>query len=107
VFVDTPGYQTRHQNALNRVMNRTVGQVASEVDAIVFVIDAAGWDERDAPVLALPAQGRAGDPRPQQGRSHARQGPARRDPRRVREAPSVRGAGAGERHQGHAAEGAA
>ena len=53
VFVDTPGYQTRHQSALNRVMNRTVGQVASEVDAIVFVIDAAGWDERDDPVLAL------------------------------------------------------
>ena len=57
IFVDTPGYQTRHQNALNRVMNRTVGQVASEVDAIVFVIDAAGWDERDAPVLALLPKG--------------------------------------------------
>ena len=53
VFVDTPGYQTRHQNALNRVMNRTVGQVAGEVDVVVFVIDAAGWDERDLPVLAL------------------------------------------------------
>jgi len=57
VFVDTPGYQTQHQNALNRTMNRTVGQVASEVDAIVFVIDAAGWDERDAPVLALLPKG--------------------------------------------------
>jgi GTPase len=53
VFVDTPGYQTRHANALNRVMNKTVGQVAGEVDAIVFVIDAAGWDERDEAVLAL------------------------------------------------------
>src|SRR6187401_1693958 len=53
VFVDTPGYQTRHTNALNRVMNRTVGQVAGEVDAIMFVIDAAGWDARDEPVLAL------------------------------------------------------
>ena len=57
VFVDTPGYQTRHQNALNRAMNRTVGQVASEVDAIVFVVDAAGWDERDDPVLALLPKG--------------------------------------------------
>ena len=53
VFVDTPGYQTRHHNALNRGMNRTVGQVAHEVDVIVFVIDASGWDERDDPVLAL------------------------------------------------------
>jgi GTP-binding protein Era len=53
LFVDTPGYQTKHANLLNRSMNRTVGQVAAEVDAIVFVIDAYGWDERDAPVLAL------------------------------------------------------
>jgi GTPase len=53
VFVDTPGYQTQHQNALNREMNRTVGQVASEVDVVVLVIDAVGWDERDGPVLDL------------------------------------------------------
>ena len=53
LFVDTPGYQTQHANALNRAMNRTVGQVASEVDVAVVVIDARGWDERDDPVLAL------------------------------------------------------
>jgi GTPase len=53
IFVDTPGYQTQHQNALNREMNRTVGQVANEVDAVVMVIDAHGWDERDEPVLKL------------------------------------------------------
>ena len=53
VFVDTPGYQTRHASALNRVMNRTVGQVVQEVDAIVLVIDAKGWDARDETVLKL------------------------------------------------------
>jgi GTP-binding protein Era len=53
IFVDTPGYQTQHTNALNREMNRTVGQVAGEVDVVVFVIDAHGWDERDTPVLEL------------------------------------------------------
>ena len=53
IFVDTPGYQTQHQNALNRGMNKTVGQVAGEVDCIVLVIEAAGWDERDSPLLAL------------------------------------------------------
>ena len=53
IFVDTPGYQTEHRSALNREMNRTVGQVASEVDVIVLVIDAAGWDDRDLPVLEL------------------------------------------------------
>ena len=53
IFVDTPGYQTEHKSALNREMNRTVGQVAGEVDVIVLVIEARGWDERDSPVLAL------------------------------------------------------
>ena len=53
IFVDTPGYQTQHQNALNKTMNRTVGQVAGEVDVVVMVIEAAGWDERDTPVLGL------------------------------------------------------
>jgi GTP-binding protein Era len=53
LFVDTPGFQTQHANLLNRSMNRTVGQVANEVDAILLVVDAHGWDERDDPVLAL------------------------------------------------------
>ena len=53
IFVDTPGYQTQHQNALNRGMNRTVGQVANEVDVIVLVVEASHWDERDTPVLEL------------------------------------------------------
>jgi GTP-binding protein Era len=53
IFVDTPGYQTQHQNALNRGMNRTVGQVMNEVDVIVLVIEAHHWDERDTPVLGL------------------------------------------------------
>jgi len=53
IFVDTPGYQTQHKNALNREMNRTVGQVMGEVDVIVFVIEATGWDERDEAVFAL------------------------------------------------------
>jgi GTP-binding protein Era len=34
-------------------MNRTVTQVAGEVDVIVFVIDAYGWHERDDPILEL------------------------------------------------------
>ncbi|MGE5097272.1 MAG: GTPase Era [Betaproteobacteria bacterium] len=53
IFVDTPGYQTQHRNALNREMNRTVGQVVGQVDVIVFVIEATGWDERDTPVFEL------------------------------------------------------
>ncbi|HEX4944736.1 MAG TPA: GTPase Era [Usitatibacteraceae bacterium] len=53
VFVDTPGFQTRYSNALNRAMNRAVTSTLASVDAIVMVVEAAGWDERDDPVLAL------------------------------------------------------
>ena len=53
MFVDTPGFQTEHNTALNREMNRTVGQVAGEVDVIVLVIDAYGWHGKDDPVLEL------------------------------------------------------
>jgi len=52
-FVDTPGFQTRFSNALNRAMNRAVTETLAGVDAIVFVVEASGWDERDDPVLQL------------------------------------------------------
>ena len=57
IFVDTPGFQTRHSNVLNKRMNRTVQQVLSEVDVVVLVIEASGWDERDLPVLGLLPKG--------------------------------------------------
>ena len=34
-------------------MNRSVTGTLADVDAIVMVIEASGWDERDDPVLAL------------------------------------------------------
>ena len=53
VFVDTPGFQTQHKNALNRGMNRTVSAVLSDVNAVLFVVEARHYDERDKKVLAL------------------------------------------------------
>ena len=53
VFVDTPGFQTRHKRALNRLMNRTVTQALSEVDVIVFVIEACRFTAEDAQVMDL------------------------------------------------------
>jgi GTPase len=53
MFVDTPGFQMQHQNVLNRVMNRTVTQSISDVDAVLFVIESMRFDERDEKVLAL------------------------------------------------------
>lgn len=53
VFVDTPGYQTRHQGMLNRHLNRTVRAVLSDVDVVVFVIEAMRFTAEDAQVLSL------------------------------------------------------
>ena len=53
VFVDTPGFQLQHQNALNRAMNRTVTQTLSDVDVTLFVIEALRFGEKDRQVLKL------------------------------------------------------
>lgn len=56
VFVDTPGFQTRHVNALNRSLNRTVLGTVSDVDLIVFMVEANRFGAEDANVLShLPA----------------------------------------------------
>lgn len=53
VFVDTPGFQTRYSNALNRAMNRGVTQTLVDVDVILFVIEAGRFDGKDRAVLKL------------------------------------------------------
>ncbi|OGS94822.1 MAG: GTPase Era [Gallionellales bacterium RBG_16_56_9] len=53
VFVDTPGFQTRHLNALNRGMNRVVTSSLRDVQVVVFVVEALRYDERDREVLKL------------------------------------------------------
>ncbi len=56
LFLDTPGFQKTHQNALNRVLNRTVANTASDADVIVFAVEAMRYTDADATVLsALPA----------------------------------------------------
>jgi GTPase len=53
VFVDTPGFQTKHGTALHRTLNRTVLSSLSEVDAVLFVVEAGRFGPDDAKVLAL------------------------------------------------------
>jgi GTP-binding protein Era len=53
VFIDTPGFQTRFANALNRAMNRGVTQALAAVDVVFFVLEAGVFDARDAAVLRL------------------------------------------------------
>jgi GTP-binding protein Era len=53
VFVDTPGFQTRHATALNRTLNRTVLASLGDVDTVLFVVEAGRFGPDDEKVLAL------------------------------------------------------
>jgi len=53
VFVDTPGFQTRHSTALNKSLNKTVMGAIGDVDLILFVVEAGSFTLADAKVLSL------------------------------------------------------
>jgi GTP-binding protein Era len=57
VFVDTPGFQTRHTvrgtAALNRNLNKTVQSVLGDVDVVLFLVEANRFGNDDAKVLSL------------------------------------------------------
>src|SRR5512139_1659907 len=53
VFVDTPGFQTKFSNALNRAMNRGVTQTLNDVDVVFFVVEAGRFDAKDKAVVRL------------------------------------------------------
>lgn len=53
VFVDTPGFQTRHASALNRSLNRAVTSTLSSVDLVLFVVEAGYYGADDEKVLGL------------------------------------------------------
>jgi GTP-binding protein Era len=62
VFIDTPGFQTRHTTrgsaALNRTLNKTVQATLSDVDLVLFVVEAGSFTAEDAKVLALVPPGK-------------------------------------------------
>ena len=53
VFVDTPGFQTKHSAALNKSLNKTVLGAIDGVDLILFVVEAGSFTLGDAKVLSL------------------------------------------------------
>lgn len=56
IFVDTPGFQTKHRGRLNDRLNRTVLASLADVDAVVLVVDAAKLTAADRDVAArIPA----------------------------------------------------
>lgn len=59
VFVDLPGYQTKHVNVLNRALNRQATDGASDCDLVLFVVDASRFGQPDREVLErIPAKQR-------------------------------------------------
>ena len=53
IFVDTPGFQMRHKNALNRLMNRSVTQALAEVDVVLLVVEAGRFGAEDREILRV------------------------------------------------------
>lgn len=51
IYVDTPGIHRLEPKAINRYMNRAATSAVSDVDVILFVIEAMRWTEEDEFVL--------------------------------------------------------
>ncbi len=51
IFTDTPGFQTRHRNALNDRLNQNVIESLAAVDMVLFVVEAGRFDAADETVL--------------------------------------------------------
>lgn len=53
IYVDTPGFQTKHRSPLNERLNRAVREALVDVDVVVLVIDALRVTAADRAVVAL------------------------------------------------------
>jgi GTPase len=51
IYIDTPGFQTRHNNALNKTLNRTVSNTLVSCDVVLFIVEAGSFDTADQQVL--------------------------------------------------------
>jgi GTP-binding protein Era len=60
IYVDTPGMQVRHRNALNRYMGREASGAVASVDLVLFVVEAGTWTDADE--FALRQIARSGVP---------------------------------------------
>jgi GTP-binding protein Era len=53
VYVDTPGFQTRHSNPLNKKLNRTVTDTLSAADVVLYLVEAGTFGPADKQVMDL------------------------------------------------------
>ncbi|MCB6182254.1 GTPase Era [Leeia sp. TBRC 13508] len=57
IYVDTPGWQTKHRTAMHQAMNRSVTSALNAIDVVLFVIEAGRYTKEDEDVLKrLPAK---------------------------------------------------
>lgn len=52
IFVDTPGFQTRHGGAMNRSLNRAVETTLADVDVVLLVLAAGTLTAADRDIIA-------------------------------------------------------
>jgi len=52
VFVDSPGYQTKHKSGLNRALNRRASDAARDTNVVCFVVEALQFGAADREALA-------------------------------------------------------
>jgi GTP-binding protein Era len=57
IFVDTPGFQSRHRSALNRAMNRSVLGALESIDVSALVVEATRFGAEDRALLKLAPPG--------------------------------------------------
>ncbi|HQS99470.1 MAG: GTPase Era [Hydrogenophilales bacterium 16-64-46] len=53
VFVDTPGFQTRHASTMNRAMNKRVRETLSDTDVVMMLVEAGRLSPEDRQVIDL------------------------------------------------------
>ena len=53
VFVDTPGFQTRHSTTMNRAMNKRVRETLADTDAVMLLVEAGRLTREDRQVIDL------------------------------------------------------
>lgn len=51
IYVDTPGIHQRRGSAINKYMNRAATSVLSDVDLILFVVQANKWTDEDQAII--------------------------------------------------------
>ena len=53
VFIDTPGFQTRHVGVLNKSMNKRVRETLADVDVVMLLVEAGRLTPEDKQVMQL------------------------------------------------------